>query len=127
MAGKQNWIYNNQLDKQILELTHWWYRYVGLDHHKDRDCHWYITEDWAYGMTPMWTIEHNGYVFDGKDDRVFNTREGAKLGLIALIEEAITSEKEWAKLVLNNPKEWDEYQIKKAKMADECLLVQKNI
>lgn len=113
----------NKLDKQILTLTQWWYKYVGNDHHKDRDCHWYITEVWSYGEQPYWDIHHNGYIFDSTEMDLYNKKytsiESAKYGLIDLIRLAISQEKKWAKRVLSEPNEWDEYQVKKAHMVME--------
>lgn len=37
------------LEKEIILLTSKWYKYVNLDHHKDRDCHWHITKTYSYG------------------------------------------------------------------------------
>lgn len=50
------------LEEEITELTTKWYRYVGLDHHKDRDCHWYIQKVWSYGEEPYYYAYHYGYV-----------------------------------------------------------------
>lgn len=52
---------------QIHEMTQIWYEYVGLDHHKDRDCHWYITQEWSYGNKPEWRVQHFGYIADDFD------------------------------------------------------------
>jgi hypothetical protein len=52
------------LDEEIIELTTKWYKYVNLDHHKDRDCHWYIQKVWSYGNEPYYEVFHNGYVID---------------------------------------------------------------
>jgi hypothetical protein len=49
------------LEEEIVELTDRWYRYVGMDHHKDRDCHWYITKTYSYGQEPYWVASHHGY------------------------------------------------------------------
>lgn len=50
------------LEKEITLLTQKWYRYVNLDHHKDRDCHWYIEKVWSYGDEPYYVAYHNGYI-----------------------------------------------------------------
>ena len=49
------------LEEEIIDLTDKWYRYVGMDHHKDRDCHWYITKTYSYGQEPYWMASHHGY------------------------------------------------------------------
>lgn len=48
--------------QRITELTEKWYLLIGPEHHKDRDCHWYITTSWSYGQPPTYTVEHNGYI-----------------------------------------------------------------
>lgn len=45
----------------ILELTRRWYNYVSLDHHKDRDCHFYVEKKWSYGKEPVYVASHSGY------------------------------------------------------------------
>ena len=52
------------LEKEITELTDKWMKYVSLDHHKDRDCHWYITKTWSYGEEPYYEAHHSGYLLD---------------------------------------------------------------
>ena len=52
------------LEEEIISLTAKWYKYVGMDHHKDRDCHWYITKTYSYGQEPYYEAHHNGYVID---------------------------------------------------------------
>ena len=47
---------------KFIELTQFWYNYVSLDHHKDRDCHFYINQVFSYGEEPYWRIEHYGYI-----------------------------------------------------------------
>jgi hypothetical protein len=50
--------------KEITELTDEWYKLIGSDHHKDRDCHWYIETKWSYGSSPVYVIQHYGYILD---------------------------------------------------------------
>lgn len=50
------------LEEEITILTAKWYKYVNLDHHKDRDCHWYIQKIWSYGDEPYYQAFHHGYV-----------------------------------------------------------------
>ena len=49
---------------EITKLTDEWYRLVAKDHHKDRDCHWFIETAWSYGQPPKYFIRHNGYILD---------------------------------------------------------------
>jgi hypothetical protein len=50
--------------EDITELTEDWYKLIGPDHHKDRDCHWYIETKWSYGQSPTYCIHHYGYILD---------------------------------------------------------------
>ena len=52
------------LKEEITELTAKWFKYVNLDHHKDRDCHWYITQTYSYGEEPYYEAHHSGYLLD---------------------------------------------------------------
>lgn len=52
------------LEQEIIKLTEKWYRYVNLDHHKDRDCHWYITKTYSYGDEAYYEAHHSGYILD---------------------------------------------------------------
>lgn len=50
--------------KTITQLTEEWYQLIGKDHHKDRDCHFYINTVWSYGQNPIYRVEHYGYLVD---------------------------------------------------------------
>ena len=50
--------------EEITKLTDEWYRLIGSDHHKDRDCHWYIETKWSYGQPPKYSVQHFGYILD---------------------------------------------------------------
>lgn len=52
------------LQEEVINLTAKWYKYVNLDHHKDRDCHWYITKTYSYGQEPYYEAHHSGYIID---------------------------------------------------------------
>jgi hypothetical protein len=49
---------------EITNLTEKWYHLIGKDHHKDRDCHWYIETKWSYGCEPTYSVKHWGYILD---------------------------------------------------------------
>ena len=51
-----------ELEKRLILLTNFWYDYVSCDHHKDRDCHFYIHKKWSYGKEPIYAVEHYGYM-----------------------------------------------------------------
>lgn len=46
----------------ITVLTREFSSLVTNDHHKDRDCHWYIETRWSYGESPDYFVIHDGYV-----------------------------------------------------------------
>lgn len=52
------------LEEEITKLTDLWYQYVNQDHHKDRDCHWYIEKIWSYGEEPYYIAYHHGYIIN---------------------------------------------------------------
>lgn len=51
-------------DEEIQKLGEIWYWYVNADHHKDRDCHFYIEKKWSYGDSAMYMAHHAGYIAD---------------------------------------------------------------
>jgi hypothetical protein len=82
----------NQLIKEITQLTEEWYFLIGKDHHKDRDCHWYIETKWSYGRSPTYTIRHYGYILD-EIQETWSTYELALQRLKDLLQEKIAEEK----------------------------------
>ena len=81
------------LIKEITDLTQQWYTLIGPDHHKDRDCHWYIETKWSYGGSPEHRIVHNGYII-GKLEEAWQTYELA----LGRLKELLTKEiKEYTK------------------------------
>ncbi len=46
----------------ITKLSDLYYRLAARDHHKDRDCHFYINKVWSYGEPPVYRVEHHGYL-----------------------------------------------------------------
>lgn len=53
-----------KLYEQIRKLTDQWYALIGIDHHKDCDCHFYIETIWSYGDGPRFVSCHYGYIID---------------------------------------------------------------
>lgn len=47
--------------KTLIELTAEYYALIGKDHHKDKDCHFYIQKIYSYGDEPYWQFLHYGY------------------------------------------------------------------
>lgn len=65
------------LEEEIAKLTQKWYRYVNLNHHKDRDCHWYITKTYSYGDEGYYEAHHSGYILDSWTSPRCSTEEMA--------------------------------------------------
>lgn len=84
----------NKLIEEITKLTNEWYCLIGKDHHKDRDCHWYIETKWSYGNPPIYEVQHYGYIRD--DVKVVcSSYDDALIALKAELETAIQQEKEF--------------------------------
>lgn len=65
----------------IQELTRRWYNYVTLDHHKDRDCHFYVEKRWSYGREPVYVASHSGYRADYWNSQEYPTAAEAEEAL----------------------------------------------
>ena len=77
--------------EEITELTDVWYKLIGPDHHKDRDCHWYIETKWSYGYPPKYSIQHWGYILDDIVEEC-NSYDEALLKLKEILIEKIEEE-----------------------------------
>jgi hypothetical protein len=78
---------------EITELTEEWYLLIGKDHHKDRDCHWYIETKWSYGYEPVYTVRHWGYIL-GDIEEECDSYEKALILLKDTLKEKIKEEKQ---------------------------------
>lgn len=56
-----------ELESRLTALTSKWMSLIGPEHHKDRDCHFYIERRWSYGAPPVWRAQHSGYWADALD------------------------------------------------------------
>lgn len=74
------------LSKEITRLTDIWCRFVGSDHHKDRDCHFYINKHWSYGEEPYYQAQHYGYIADDFTGTKCTTEEEAQEELLDFIK-----------------------------------------
>ncbi len=83
------------IEEEIVYLTKLWYRYVGLDHHKDRDCHFYIEKRWSYGDEPDYRAYHYGYVASDFEGSRCDTLEEAEEELRDFLYLAIHKEYNW--------------------------------
>ena len=99
----------NKLEDKITKLTALWCELVCLDHHKDRDCHWYINKTWSYGDTPLYFPEHLGYIFDVDPDELtaYRSYEEAEKALFELIKRAFKEEFNWAFNKDVEPEDWN--------------------
>jgi hypothetical protein len=83
----------SELIEEVTRLTEEWYALIGPDHHKNRDCHWYIETKWSYGRQPEYCIVHHGYIL-GKLNETWQTYELA----LGRLKELLTKEiKEYTK------------------------------
>lgn len=85
----------SELEEKITALTVRYYELVSRDHHKDRDCHFYIYKDWTYGEPPVYKVEHNGYLNEWDGPKSFPDSTSAHWGLIKFLERIIKEEEAW--------------------------------
>ena len=78
---------------KITELSKEWYILIGGDHHKDRDCHFYINTVWSYGQKQKYRVDHFGYIVEEIEEEFDTYREAAEF-LLNTITEMIKIEKE---------------------------------
>jgi hypothetical protein len=92
------------LEEEVTKLTDVWYEYVNKDHHKDRDCHWYIEKIWSYGQEPYYIAYHHGYIISHWTSPKCGTEEMA----MTLLRDKIKRELEHAVEYLGSTQYWDE-------------------
>lgn len=83
-----------EIIEEITKLTDEWYFLIGKDHHKDRDCHWYIETKWSYGLPPTYEVQHWGYIRDEVRVVCFSYND-ALVALKTELENAIREEKDF--------------------------------
>lgn len=79
---------NEQTIEQLLQL---WYSVIGGDHHKDRDCWFFIERDYCTYNKPLWGVKHHGYIL-GDYNESFETFPKAQEGLIEFLIEGCARE-----------------------------------
>lgn len=84
---------------ELTKLVAEYYEAVQADIHKDRDCHWQISERWSYGEHAGWFVEHHGYLYelvDGEFGEVgpYPSREEALRRLAEQLRAAIEDARE---------------------------------
>lgn len=109
------------MKEEVQRLQEAWYKYVAQDHHKDRDCHFYVEIDYAYyGTDISHAVTHNGYIYhqdlrlDGKGGDYLPTLKKAILVVVK-------DQEAWVNDVLKSPDSWDERQIKQAESYKELF------
>jgi hypothetical protein len=83
---------SEEILNQITELTKEWYSLIGQDHHKDKDCHFYINTVWSYGQKQKYRVEHYGYLYKDVEETFDTYREAAEY-LLKTLETMIEREK----------------------------------
>lgn len=78
------------------------------DHHKDRDCHWYIEKRWSYGNVPTYQAYHNGYVFEPESCKERATYKEAQHDLFELLKSGFKEQFDWAYRALKEPDQYDQ-------------------
>lgn len=102
------------MSREIIKLTGLWCQIVCFDHHKDRDCHWYINTVYSYGEPPVFRIEHNGYI-GGNISGEYKTYYEAERGIVYALQDLIAAEVDWSKNVLADESSWESDQVERAK------------
>ncbi len=95
----------NEIQQEIVRLSNIWMRFVGQDHHKDRDCHWYIHKYYSYGENPYYMASHHGYIGDDFEGSKCVTLEEAEEELLNAIKFQIHKAKKWVSRNLEEVKE----------------------
>lgn len=95
------------VEQEITRLSEIWYQYVGQDHHKDKDCHWYIEKYYSYGEPPYYQAFHWGYIDGDFEGSKCQTIEEAEQELLNAIKFAIHRQKESTKRSLEYAKAVD--------------------
>ncbi len=83
-----------ELIEEITKLTNQWYTLIGPDHHKDRDCHWFVETIWSYGDSPQYKIRHHGYILDEIEEE-YNSYDEALLKLKEILTYEIEQYKKY--------------------------------
>jgi hypothetical protein len=79
-------------EEQIQQLASEYHKLIGPEHHKDRDCHWYVETKWSYGSPARYIVRHYGYVYD-EVEIVCDSYEAALAALREELKRAIEVEK----------------------------------
>lgn len=70
---------------------------IQRDHHKDRDCHFFIQRNWSYGQQLGWSVVHYGYCNregDEGESKFFPSYQAAEDHMVFLLKAWIAIEEE---------------------------------
>lgn len=81
-------------EKEIVRLSGIWYDYVSQDHHKDKDCHWFIEKVYSYGQAPLYQAYHWGYMGEDFQGNKCKTIEEAEEELLNAIRYIIKKQRD---------------------------------
>lgn len=111
----------NALAQECQRLQDAWYNYVSLDHHKDRDCHFYVELDYAYDGTDIsHAVTHHGYIYhdelrlEGNGTDYLPT---LKKAILTVVKDQLT----YVNNVLSNPDSYDTAQRAQVKQFQELF------
>lgn len=96
------------LEEEIVKLTNIWMRFVGQDHHKDRDVHWYVQQYFSYGEAPYFQAWHHGYIANDFEGTKCTTLEEAQEELRDTLLLEIHKAKIWVNRNLEEVKQLEE-------------------
>ena len=94
-------------EKELIALTKFWYDFVSCDHHKDRDCHFYVSKTWSYAQEPVYRAEHYGYMARDFEGGSFETYEEALDCLLEFLRSEVKNVYENIPSNWDDEKEWD--------------------
>lgn len=107
---------------KIDELINLYNHLVILDHHKEKDCHWYIEKTWSYGQSPVYVVKHYGYLYNGLREPVTcSTMEEAENVLTMHLNAAIMESISCAKDVMKCQYDYDDSTVNQASRVLELV------
>lgn len=110
--------------RSILKLTALWRQYLNeIGHYKSRDPIWTIEIEYDGKGHPTYSAIHYGYI--GKEEYLSTNHSslaGAEKYLLIFLIDAFEREVHWARKVLAEPREWDDWQTGAAVFAIEEML-----
>ena len=94
MSSSFKTVSNKELEVEILRLNYIYNHLIAWDHHKNRDCCFYIIQKFSYGSQIDFYIEHHGYINEYLDLRESKTWRAAAITLVELLRRIIVDQLE---------------------------------